>query len=128
MFSIGKSDAARDGTGQNESAGAPAERRRSVLHEGITITGNWTSDGIVEFGGTIIGDLTVDTLVVVKSGRIEGNVRARNVTLEGTLNGSVSAITVTLKPSAEVTADISCESIAIDSGARIDGKLTCKAR
>lgn len=128
MFSINRSSTETDGPTQNGTAGAPGERRRSVLHEGITITGDWTSDGIVEFGGTIIGDLTVDTLVVVKGGRIEGNVRARNVTLEGALTGTVSAITVTLKPSAEVKADIACNSMAIESGAQIDGKLTCKPR
>lgn len=35
---------------------ADSNIRRSVLHEGITIKGEWTSDGIVDFGGTFEGD------------------------------------------------------------------------
>lgn len=128
MFSIGRDSNMPDGAEQKEPDAPRGERRRSVLHEGITINGDWTSDGIVEFGGTIIGDLTVDTLIVARSGRIEGNVRARNVTLEGHLDGTVAAINVIIRPSAEVKAEIACESISIDSGASVTGKITSKAQ
>jgi cytoskeletal protein CcmA (bactofilin family) len=107
--------------------GSATERRRSLLHEGITIKGEWTSDGIVEFGGTFVGDLTVDTLVLSRSGNITGNVRARNVTIEGTFDGTVSAIFVTVKASAKVTADIIVQSIAVEPGATIEGQISCKA-
>ena len=70
---------------------SPTDRRRSVLHDGITIEGNWSSDGIVEFGGKIVGDLTVETLVLTKDGQVVGNVHARNVTIEGILTGSIEA-------------------------------------
>ena len=42
--------------------------RRSLLHDGIVIKGDWQSDGVVEFGGEITGDLTVDILVVTGTG------------------------------------------------------------
>ncbi len=128
MFSIGRDSDMPEGAEQKDPDAPKGERRRSVLHEGITINGDWTSDGIVEFGGTIIGDLTVDTLIVARSGRIEGNVRARNVTLEGHLEGTVAAINVVIRPSAEVKAEIACQSITIDAGARIEGKVMCKAQ
>jgi cytoskeletal protein CcmA (bactofilin family) len=104
-----------------------ADRRRSVLHEGITIKGEWTSDGIVEFGGTFAGDLTVDTLILTRSGQIQGNVRARTVTIEGSLEGTVSANSVSLKTSAKVTADIVAQSITIEAGATIEGHVACKS-
>lgn len=127
MFSVGSS-APRADADQMSSDASVVERRRSVLHEGISIRGDWTSDGIVEFGGTIIGDLTVDTLVVARGGRIEGNVRARNVTLEGNLTGTISAINVVLRPTACIDAEIACHSIEIDSGAQIQGKVACRAQ
>jgi cytoskeletal protein CcmA (bactofilin family) len=108
----GKSDMAHD-------------RRRSVLHEGITIRGEWSSDGIVDFGGTFIGDLHVETLILARGGNITGNVSARMVTVEGKLEGTISALTVVLKSSAHVTADISAQTITIDEGAEIEGKITC---
>ena len=55
--------------------------RRSLLHDGIVINGDWRSDGIVEFGEKITGDLTVDVLVVTGTGKVDGNVRARSVTV-----------------------------------------------
>ena len=107
--------------------GSSADRRRSVLHEGITIKGEWTSDGIVEFGGTFVGDLTVDTLVLARSGQIKGNVRARSVTIDGHLEGSISANSVSLKTSAKVTADIVAQAISAEAGAIIEGHVACKS-
>jgi len=101
--------------------------RRSVLHEGITIKGEWTSDGAVDFGGIFEGDLTVDTLVLARTGRIKGNVRARSVTVEGSLEGTISAIFVALKTSAQVTADIVAQKLVIEPGANIEGHVAAKS-
>jgi cytoskeletal protein CcmA (bactofilin family) len=106
---------------------AAGNSRRSVLHEGITIKGEWTSDGIVDFGGTFEGDLTVDTLVLARSGKIKGNVRARSVTIEGSLEGTISAISVALKTCAQVTADIVAQKLVIESGAMIEGRVAAKS-
>ena len=103
--------------------GTSGDRRRSVLHDGISIKGNWTSDGIVEFGGTIVGDLTADVLVLTPGGRVTGNVRARSVTISGRLDGTVSALSVAIKTQAEVTAEIVAEQISIEPGAQVGGKI-----
>ena len=102
---------------------AVVDRRRSVLHEGISINGDWTSHGIVEFGGEIVGNLNVDTLVLTRNGRVAGHVRAHSVTIEGTLDGTISAALVTIRSRAHVTADIVAERISIEAGAEVDGKI-----
>ncbi|MCR9109681.1 MAG: polymer-forming cytoskeletal protein [Rhodobacteraceae bacterium] len=102
---------------------SPTDRRRSVLHDGITIEGNWSSDGIVEFGGKIVGDLTVETLVLTKDGQVVGNVHARNVTIEGILTGSIEADSVSLLSTASVEADIVTQDLSIAHGASINGAL-----
>ena len=101
-----------------------ADPRRSVLHDGIRIEGNWSSDGIVDFGGTIVGDLTADTIILTKTGKITGNIRARHVTIEGTVNGSISAYTLSISAGAEVQADIGAQEVAIDFGAKVNGVLS----
>lgn len=98
-------------------------QRRSLLHDGIVIQGDWKSDGIIEFGGTIVGDLTVDVLILKGTGTIEGNVRARSVTVEGQLNGTIAAIDVVLASTATFTGEIVAESIRIDFGASVEGDL-----
>ena len=102
------------------------KQRRSVLHDGIVIKGDWQSDGTVEFGGAITGDLTVDVLIVTSTGTVEGNVRARSVTVEGQLNGTIAAIDVNLSPTAIVRGEIKAERIQIDFGAQVEGRLTAK--
>ena len=103
------------------------QQRRSVLHDGIVIKGDWQSDGIVEFGGAITGDLTVDVLIVTSTGTVDGNVRARSVTVEGQLNGTIAAIDVALSPTAIVKGEIVAERIRIDFGAQVEGRFLQKA-
>ena len=97
--------------------------RRSLLHDGIEIKGDWRSDGIVEFGGKITGDLTVDVLVVTGTGKVDGNVRARSVTVEGHLNGTIAAVDVILASTSVVIGEIVAEKIRIDFGANVEGRL-----
>ena len=93
------------------------------MHDGIVIKGDWCSDGIVEFGGKIIGDLTVDVLIVSGTGNVEGNVRARSVTIEGRFNGTIAAINVTLASTAVISGEVVAEQIQINSGANVKGRL-----
>ena len=106
---------------------AAGNGRRSVLHEDITVNGALTSEGILDLAGSFEGDLTVDTLVLAKTGKIKGNVRARSVTIEGRLEGTISAISVALKTSAQVTADIVAQKLVIESGAMIEGHVASKS-
>jgi len=99
------------------------EQRHSVLHDGIVIQGDWQSDGIVEFGGKIIGDLTVDVLIVTGTGNVEGNVRARSVTIEGKLNGTIAAINVNLASTAILSGKVVAQKIEINSGANVEAEL-----
>ena len=102
--------------------------RRSLLHDDIVIKGDWQSDGVVEFGGEITGDLTVDILVVTGTGKVDGNVRARSVTVEGSLKGTISALEVVLSSTAIFTGEIVAESIRIDFGANVEGHLKATAK
>lgn len=109
------------GSPENLTPFPNGDRRRSVLHDGITINGDWESDGIVEFGGSIDGNVTADTLVVTETGKVRGYVWARNVTIAGTLEGAISAVNVTLKRQARVSAQIEAHVITIDEGANLEG-------
>ena len=102
--------------------------RRSVLNEGVAIRGDWTSDGVVEFGGSLVGDLTAEVLIISKTGKVIGNMRAKTVTIEGHLEGTVSATKVIIKPLASLKADIVAQDITLDAGAVIEGYLSIKPK
>ena len=119
MFSQSNND---DLTSRQSFTKEPRQRR-SLLHDGIVIKGDWQSDGTVEFGGRITGDLTVDILVVTGTGNVDGNVRARSVTVEGYLNGTIAAVEVVLRSTAVVRGEVVAEKIRIDFGANVEGRL-----
>ena len=124
MFSKPKNqESSTPNTASNE-----LDQRRSILHDGFEIKGDWYSDGIVEFGGDIVGDLTVDVLIVSASARVEGNVRARSVTIEGYVIGTIAAIDVHISPKAVFRGEIAAETIRIDYGADVEGRLATSSK
>lgn len=127
MFANSQNPDDKSSTTLRGAEAAASNARRSVLHEDITVNGTLTSDGILDLAGSFEGDLSVDTLVLTKTGKITGNVRARSVTIEGNLEGTISAISVVLRTSAQVAADIVSQNIVIESGASIEGHITSKA-
>jgi cytoskeletal protein CcmA (bactofilin family) len=125
MFTKRTADLDRSLASTNPLGGAHGERRRSVLQD-ITIRGDLRSTGIVALDGSLSGNVTTDTLVLGRNGKIEGHVQARNVTIEGVLVGEITAVHVAITASARVTADIVCESVTVEVGSEIEGNLRCK--
>jgi cytoskeletal protein CcmA (bactofilin family) len=76
------------------NATAATDRKRSVIAEDILIEGNIVSQGILEFGGQIMGDITADAVVLTSTARVRGRVRARQLTIDGDLQGAASALNV----------------------------------
>jgi cytoskeletal protein CcmA (bactofilin family) len=126
MFTKRTADLDRSLASTNPLGGAHGERRRSVLQD-ITIRGDLRSTGIVALDGSLSGNVTTDTLVLGRNGKIEGHVQARNVTIEGVLVGEITAVHVAITASARVTADIVCQSVTVEVGSEIEGSLCCKS-
>ena len=94
----------------------------SVIAEDIVIEGNIVSQGILEFGGQITGDITADAVVLTSTARVRGRVRARQLTIEGELQGAATALNVNIKTGARVKANFAYETLEVASGAQVDGE------
>ena len=125
MFAKRTADLDQSQASKNATGGALGERLRSVLQD-ITIRGDLRSAGIIAFDGNLIGNVTTDTLVLGRDGKIDGHVRARNVTIDGVLVGEISAVHVAITASARVTADIVCQSVTVEVGSEVEGSVRCK--
>ena len=101
---------------------AATDRKRSVIAEDILIEGNIVSQGILEFGGQITGDITADAVVLTSTARVRGRVRARQLTIEGELQGAATALNVNIKTGARVKANFAYETLEVASGAQVDGE------
>ena len=99
------------------------DRKRSIIQNDIRIEGNFSAEGILEFGGTIVGNVSADTLILTRDGTINGDINARHVTIEGTQSGKIVALNVNLKSSARLHTDITYDRLCIESGAQIEGHL-----
>ena len=98
------------------------DRKRSVIAKDILIEGNIVSQGILEFGGQITGDITADAVVLTSTARVRGRVRARQLTIEGELQGAATALNVNIKTGARVKANFAYETLEVASGAQVDGE------
>lgn len=94
----------------------------SLIAENVTINGDLASDGDVQLDGMIRGDLRVGRLTVGENGQVEGAVEAETVDVRGRVTGSITAQAVRLYASALVSGDITHAQLAIDAGARFEGR------
>lgn len=93
----------------------------SIISADLTIDGNVTSDGDIQIDGKVNGDIKTRTLTLGESGDVRGAIHADSVRVCGSVEGEVRATTVILTKSAKVRGDVLHESLAIESGAFIDG-------
>ncbi|HTT97904.1 MAG TPA: polymer-forming cytoskeletal protein [Rhizomicrobium sp.] len=95
----------------------------SKLGKAIRVDGELETDGELHIQGVVTGRINAGTLVIAGDGYVEGDVVAREVRVDGRLNGRVFAVNVTLAKSANVTGRVFHNSVTVEQGARIDARM-----
>jgi cytoskeletal protein CcmA (bactofilin family) len=95
----------------------------SVIGPDVTITGNVSATADLHIDGRVDGDVNCGSLVQGTESRIHGQVKADVARLAGSIEGSVSVRQLTIERAARITGDVEYETIAIENGASIDGRL-----
>ena len=96
----------------------------SIIEEALTIEGNIRSQkGSLEIKGKVIGDISAKTIVVQTSGTLAGAVSAETVTIKGKQSGSIKCADLTLTSTSEVHVNVEAQTMTVQSGAKILGKL-----
>jgi|JI10StandDraft_1071094.scaffolds.fasta_scaffold63642_4 cytoskeletal protein CcmA (bactofilin family) len=96
----------------------------SFIGSEVTITGNISGKGDLHLDGSVEGDIHCASLILGSGGRVKGNINAETATLGGTVGGTISAKTLIVEKTARISGDLSYESLSIDTGALVDGRLT----
>ena len=95
-----------------------------MIGEGVTITGNIESDGILYVYGNINGEVTAKEIFVGETGKIVGFVKAELADIKGEIQNSLDVKNnLIVRSTGIVTGDINYESLEIERGGVIDGKL-----
>ena len=99
--------------------------QHTLIPADLQITGDLVSPGDIHVEGVIHGDITCRTLTLTGQPVIQGSVEAETVRVSGTFNGKVQAKKVSLTKAARMTGEICYETLEIEPGASIEGKLSC---
>jgi cytoskeletal protein CcmA (bactofilin family) len=107
----------------------PQNRIDSLIGATTRIEGNVFFSGGLRVDGAVRGNVAAlpeqpGTLVVSEHARVDGEVHAAHVVVNGTINGPVAAReTLELQANSRVKGDIHYKSIEIQQGAVIEGRL-----
>ena len=96
----------------------------SVLATGTRITGDIAADTDLHIDGRIEGDIDCAALVQGEASEIRGTIKARTARVAGLVEGSIGAGELIILKSARITGDVSYDTLTIEQGARVEGKLT----
>ena len=110
------------------SSARPAETARagaeaSIINSGVKVVGNMESDGDIMVAGAVEGDIASVGLTVGEGAMVKGTIAAGTATILGRVEGEIRTRTIRVAATGEIVGDIAYESLAVDSGARIDGRV-----
>ena len=108
------------------AAAAPSTHSKvSVLGPSIRFKGELIADEDLVIQGQVEGSiLHTRSLTIGAQGRVQGDVKARRINVEGTVHGDRYALEgVTLRQGALVTGNVYANKISIADGARLNGRV-----
>lgn len=97
----------------------------TVIGEKSNFKGNLTLSNSIEIKGNFEGDIKTDEDVIIhETGKIKTNVKARNVLIEGRLEGNIEAKrSITIKSKAYVRGDLKGPDLQVQRGADVQCKI-----
>lgn len=102
----------------------------SVIGISTTVEGNILFKGGLRIDGHVKGNIVADSdefsmLVISEQAKVEGEVRAEHLIVNGEIVGSVYSLQLLeLQPKARITGDVSYKELEMHGGAVVSGKLT----
>lgn len=93
----------------------------STLGPGIVITGNIICEGSTQIFGQVTGDILAAQIVIGDGARVEGNLTALEVAINGTFKGTIRSNNVRLKGTATVDGEIFSKSLTVEENVQFEG-------
>lgn len=117
-------DGTMTSTSSSSLGGGSSGGAMSFLGNEVVITGNVTGKGDLHIDATIDGDVACKSLILGTSGRVKGNVVAEKASIAGTVEGTINVGLLTIEKSARIAGDITYQTVSIENGAQVEGRLT----
>jgi len=108
----------------SETKSHEAPLRPSILSEGFEFIGELKAPhGNVTIDGVFKGTLQVKALIIGNTGRVQGDVQAKSITLKGEINGTVDADELQVAANARIDGKTTYQDLTIARGACVLGEL-----
>ncbi|MEO8514499.1 MAG: polymer-forming cytoskeletal protein [Ignavibacteria bacterium] len=100
---------------------------KTLIGEGCKVEGNFFIPTATRIDGTIKGDLTGDSGIVIgHTGRIIGSVCASEVIVYGNVDGNIETNRLELKKGSRVSGDMTVNNLITEQGCTFNGKCSMK--
>ncbi|QNO15016.1 polymer-forming cytoskeletal protein [Alkalicella caledoniensis] len=94
----------------------------TIIGKDTEFSGTINGKGILRVDGKVTGEIITGDVLVGETGVVEANIKARHVTVSGTIKGNIEASgLLELMPSARLTGDIKVSNLSIGDGAYFKG-------
>ena len=82
-----------------------------------------SNEGTVDVKGKVLGNVAAASVVLHKSGDIEGALTATSVSLEGNYKGTLKCNDLSVAATSNVNGEVSAKTMTTESGAILVGKV-----
>lgn len=93
----------------------------SIISSDVVMHGNLNAGGEVQFDGALEGDIKAVTLIVGEKATVKGEIICDRVTVRGRVEGGIRAKQVSLAATAHILGDIIHSSLSVENGAHFEG-------
>lgn len=95
----------------------------TVIGAGCNITGDIKTDHIVQIHGVVHGNVTAETVIIGRGGRVIGKVTAESLFLHGELDGPATVNTANMFNAAKMSGTLMYRTINITGNTALECKL-----
>ena len=98
----------------------------SIIGPGMTVVGDFETDGTLRIEGRVEGTIRAGKAVVVgKDGEVEGKIFTQDAVLGGRVTGAVHAASrLEVQATARIDAEVRARRMQLEEGAEVNGSLT----
>ena len=111
--------------GLGDLAGSRGDRTATVIGEGMTLKGELHGTGPIVVLGHFEGDIAIEgTITVGAGGRVDANISADAIVIDGVVRGNLSADTrVEIGPTGSLTGSVKSAALSASSGATVKSEI-----
>ena len=96
-----------------------AENKTSILLSNVSIQGDLVEKEKIVLDAKITGDITADEVITHDKSNINGNIKAKNLSVGGKIKGNLSSDKIKLTKTADVDGVLNQKTLSIEDGATL---------